>query len=143
MLHHTIESLLERGEKLDTLVEKSEGLSLASRLFLEQVRLQRAFGDVAGVQPCAAGLAAHSMLLTTFKLGAQLLQLIAARAALCIHAVIIVMGTIDCSVWLLNVCVHATGAADQLLLQAEMNWASKGCPQPVVAACSVHLLGVC
>ena len=33
VLHKTIESVLERGEKLDTLVEKSDGLSAQSKMF--------------------------------------------------------------------------------------------------------------
>jgi synaptobrevin family protein YKT6 len=36
-LHKTIESLLERGEKLDNLVEKSQGLSAQSKYFYTQV----------------------------------------------------------------------------------------------------------
>ena len=38
VLHRTIESMLERGEKLDTLVGKSEDLSMASQMFYKQVR---------------------------------------------------------------------------------------------------------
>lgn len=38
ILHKTIESVLERGEKLDTLVEKSNDLSLASQLFYKSAR---------------------------------------------------------------------------------------------------------
>ena len=37
VLHRTIESMLERGEKLDTLVGKSEDLSMASQMFYKQV----------------------------------------------------------------------------------------------------------
>ena len=33
MLHKTIESVLERGEKIDSLVEKSDGLSAQSKMF--------------------------------------------------------------------------------------------------------------
>nr|CAH8841480.1 unnamed protein product [Trichobilharzia regenti] len=33
ILHNTLESLLSRGEKLDDLVERSEGLSLQSKMF--------------------------------------------------------------------------------------------------------------
>lgn len=33
VLHKTIESLLERGEKIDSLVEKSDGLSAQSKMF--------------------------------------------------------------------------------------------------------------
>lgn len=38
VLHRTIESMLERGEKLDTLVGKSEDLTLASQLFYKQAK---------------------------------------------------------------------------------------------------------
>ena len=37
VLHKTIESVLERGEKIDTLVEKSNDLSSQSRMFYSQV----------------------------------------------------------------------------------------------------------
>lgn len=37
VLHKTIESVLERGEKIDTLVQKSEGLSAQSKMFYTQV----------------------------------------------------------------------------------------------------------
>ncbi|CAI7901461.1 unnamed protein product [Closterium sp. NIES-54] len=36
--HKTIDSVLERGEKLDTLVEKSNDLSMASQLFYQQAK---------------------------------------------------------------------------------------------------------
>lgn len=38
VLHKTIESVLERGEKLDSLVAKSDGLSAQSKMFYTQVR---------------------------------------------------------------------------------------------------------
>lgn len=38
VLHETIEKVLERGEKLDDLVEKSEGLSAQSKMFYKQAR---------------------------------------------------------------------------------------------------------
>jgi hypothetical protein len=38
ILHQTIDSVLRRGEKLDTLVDKSADLSLASQMFYKQVR---------------------------------------------------------------------------------------------------------
>ena len=38
ILHKTIEGVLERGEKLDTLVEKSNDLSLASQMFYKSAR---------------------------------------------------------------------------------------------------------
>ena len=38
VLHKTIESVLERGEKIDTLVQKSDGLSAQSKMFYKQVR---------------------------------------------------------------------------------------------------------
>ena len=41
VLHKTIESVLERGEKIDTLVEKSNDLSAQSRMFYGQVSIQR------------------------------------------------------------------------------------------------------
>ncbi|KAL9104628.1 MAG: hypothetical protein Q9163_000432 [Psora crenata] len=37
VLHKTIESVLERGEKIDTLVEKSDGLSAQSKMFYKYV----------------------------------------------------------------------------------------------------------
>ena len=39
VLHKTIESVLERGEKIDTLVEKSNDLSSQSRMFYTQVSI--------------------------------------------------------------------------------------------------------
>ncbi|AET40880.1 palmitoyltransferase YKT6 Ecym_7023 [Eremothecium cymbalariae DBVPG len=38
VLHKTIESVLQRGEKLDNLVEKSESLSASSRMFYKQAK---------------------------------------------------------------------------------------------------------
>lgn len=38
ILHKTIESVLDRGEKLDQLVDKSNDLSMASQLFYKQAR---------------------------------------------------------------------------------------------------------
>lgn len=38
VLHQTIESVLERGEKLDSLVEKSGDLGIASQLFYKQAK---------------------------------------------------------------------------------------------------------
>lgn len=38
VLHKTIESVLERGEKLDSLVDKSEALSSSSRMFYKQAK---------------------------------------------------------------------------------------------------------
>jgi synaptobrevin family protein YKT6 len=38
VLHKTIESVLERGEKIDSLVAKSDGLSQQSKMFYSQVR---------------------------------------------------------------------------------------------------------
>lgn len=37
VLHKTIESVLERGEKIDSLVEKSDGLSAQSKMFYKSV----------------------------------------------------------------------------------------------------------
>ena len=39
VLHKTIESVLERGEKIDSLVAKSDGLSAQSKMFYTQVCL--------------------------------------------------------------------------------------------------------
>lgn len=36
VLHKTIESVLERGEKIDTLVAKSDGLSAQSKMFYSE-----------------------------------------------------------------------------------------------------------
>lgn len=38
VLHKTIESVLARGEKLDSLVEKSDALSASSRMFYKQAK---------------------------------------------------------------------------------------------------------
>ncbi len=38
VLHRTIESMLERGEKLDTLVGKIEDLRMARQMFYKQAR---------------------------------------------------------------------------------------------------------
>ncbi|KAL7275806.1 palmitoyltransferase [Rhizina undulata] len=40
VLHKTIESVLERGEKIDSLVQRSEGLSAQSKLFYTQAKKQ-------------------------------------------------------------------------------------------------------
>lgn len=37
VLHKTIESVLERGEKIDSLVEKSDGLSAQSKMFYKYI----------------------------------------------------------------------------------------------------------
>lgn len=37
-LHQTIESVLQRGEKLENLVDKSSDLSMASQMFYKQAR---------------------------------------------------------------------------------------------------------
>jgi hypothetical protein len=38
VLHRTIESVMERGEKIENLVAKSDGLSAQSKMFYTQVR---------------------------------------------------------------------------------------------------------
>ncbi|KAI9836112.1 MAG: hypothetical protein M1819_001728 [Sarea resinae] len=38
VLHKTIESVLERGEKIDTLMDKSENLSAQSKMFVKQAK---------------------------------------------------------------------------------------------------------
>lgn len=38
ILHNTIEAVLQRGEKLDDLVEKSEGLSMQSKAFYKTAK---------------------------------------------------------------------------------------------------------
>ncbi|CAA9966722.1 hypothetical protein CFE70_009760 [Pyrenophora teres f. teres 0-1] len=40
VLHKTIESVLERGEKIDNLVQKSDGLSAQSKMFYTQAKKQ-------------------------------------------------------------------------------------------------------
>jgi synaptobrevin family protein YKT6 len=40
VLHKTIESVLQRGEKLDSLVERSDALSTQSRLFYKTAKKQ-------------------------------------------------------------------------------------------------------
>jgi synaptobrevin family protein YKT6 len=48
VLHKTIESVLERGEKIDNLVQKSDGLSAQSKMFYTQV----CCGYLEGVVDC-------------------------------------------------------------------------------------------
>jgi synaptobrevin family protein YKT6 len=43
LLHNTIESVLQRGEKIDNLVAKSDGLSAQSKMFYTQVGVQVMF----------------------------------------------------------------------------------------------------
>lgn len=43
VLHKTIESVLQRGEKIDDLVAKSDGLSAQSKMFYRKVTL---FGQI-------------------------------------------------------------------------------------------------
>lgn len=38
VLHKTIESVLQRGEKIDDLVAKSDGLSAQSKMFYSELR---------------------------------------------------------------------------------------------------------
>lgn len=38
VLHETIESMLQRGEKLESLVDKSSDLSMASQMFYKQAK---------------------------------------------------------------------------------------------------------
>jgi synaptobrevin family protein YKT6 len=40
ILHKTIQSVLEKGEKLDELVVKSDGLSAQSKMFFTQAKKQ-------------------------------------------------------------------------------------------------------
>jgi synaptobrevin family protein YKT6 len=40
VLHKTIESVLERGEKIDSLVAKSDGLSAQSKMFYQSAKKQ-------------------------------------------------------------------------------------------------------
>jgi hypothetical protein len=40
VLHKTIESVLQRGEKLDQLVERSDALSMQSRMFYKTAKKQ-------------------------------------------------------------------------------------------------------
>lgn len=40
VLHKTIESVLQRGEKIDDLVAKSDGLSAQSKMFYQQAKKQ-------------------------------------------------------------------------------------------------------
>lgn len=40
VLHKTIESVLQRGEKIDDLVAKSDGLSSQSKMFYQQAKKQ-------------------------------------------------------------------------------------------------------
>jgi len=39
-MHETIEKVLERGEKIDDLVAKSDGLSAQSKMFYQQAKKQ-------------------------------------------------------------------------------------------------------
>lgn len=45
-LHKTFESVLQRGEKLDDLIEKSAGLSTQSKMFYQQARKQNSCCNV-------------------------------------------------------------------------------------------------
>lgn len=45
-LHKTFESVLQRGEKLDDLIEKSAGLSAQSKIFYQQARKQNSCCNV-------------------------------------------------------------------------------------------------
>ena len=44
VLHKTIESVLEQGEKLDSLVDRSEALSPQSKLFYKTAKKQVCYG---------------------------------------------------------------------------------------------------
>ncbi|KAL6152303.1 palmitoyltransferase [Exserohilum turcicum] len=46
VLHNTIQSVLERGEKIDDLVQKSEGLSAQSKMFYTQAKKQNSCCNV-------------------------------------------------------------------------------------------------
>lgn len=48
VLHKTIESVLERGEKIDSLVEKSDGLSAQSKMFYKQVSWWKRHTNLSG-----------------------------------------------------------------------------------------------
>lgn len=48
VLHKTIESVLERGEKIDSLVEKSDGLSAQSKMFYKQVSWWKRHDNLSG-----------------------------------------------------------------------------------------------
>ena len=51
VLHKTIESVLQRGEKLDSLVERSDALSSQSRLFYKTAKKQVwPFRDIADLR---------------------------------------------------------------------------------------------
>lgn len=43
VLHKTIESVLQRGEKIDDLVAKSDGLSAQSKMFYSEYSMPREF----------------------------------------------------------------------------------------------------
>jgi synaptobrevin family protein YKT6 len=45
--HKTIESVLERGEKLDNLVERSNALSAQSKMFYKTAKKVRPLGEIA------------------------------------------------------------------------------------------------
>jgi hypothetical protein len=45
VLHKTIESVLQRGEKIDDLVAKSDGLSAQSKMFYSEYRLSFAVSE--------------------------------------------------------------------------------------------------
>jgi synaptobrevin family protein YKT6 len=54
VLHKTIESVLQRGEKIDDLVAKSDGLSAQSKMFYQQAKKQNScckclFSTVSGL----------------------------------------------------------------------------------------------
>jgi hypothetical protein len=60
-LHKTIESVLERGEKIDSLVAKSDGLSAQSKMFYTQVSEVLLFARV-GLTDVPAGKEAEFLL---------------------------------------------------------------------------------
>ena len=65
VLHKTIESVLERGEKIDSLVEKSDGLSAQSKMFYSKHLIyitNAAFRIRANLTPCRTSEAAKFML---------------------------------------------------------------------------------
>lgn len=62
-LHKTIDSILLRGEKIDNLVAKSDGLSAQSKMFYTQVSRDCVSVYSPGCSPCFIGQEAKLMLL--------------------------------------------------------------------------------
>jgi synaptobrevin homolog YKT6 len=64
VLHKTIESVLQRGEKIDDLVAKSDGLSAQSKMFYSELHAIRIVSDSDTDRPISASQEAELVLYT-------------------------------------------------------------------------------